>query len=238
MKKAVGIIGGMGPMATVELFHNIVKFTDAGKDSEHIHIYIDNNVNIPDRTASILFGGPSPVPYIVDSAKKLEQMGAELLAFPCNTLHYYWNEITQKVNVPIINMLEETAIFAREAGYEKVGLLATSATVHSGIYEKYLNRFGIYLILPDDEGQDEIMRLIYDGVKAGAETYNTCEFMKVIDRMCEKGASSFILGCTELPIAVYRYGLSMSYIDPSVILAKTLIRIAGYSLRNEKLLGR
>lgn len=129
MKKTIGIIGGMGPLATCDLFHRIIEITDASCDQEHIRVLIDNNTRIPDRTAAILHGGADPVEQMVISARGLQTMGADLLLIPCNTAHYFHKQVSDCVNVPVLHMLEETAKVASRKGIETVGLLATDGTI-------------------------------------------------------------------------------------------------------------
>ena len=165
MKKIVGIIGGMGPLATSDLFNKIIKYTDANKDSEHIHILIDNNTSIPDRSKFILNGGESPLNEIVSSAKKLENAGADFLIIPCNTSHYLYDEIIKKVNIPIVNMIDEVAKYLEKNNIKKVGLLATTGTIKSGIYKKYFDLHNIETIIPNEEEQEIVMSFIYDEIK-------------------------------------------------------------------------
>ena len=128
--KTVGIIGGMGPLATVDLFGKIVNLTDAKCDNDHIHILIDNNTYIPDRTSYILGDGENPIDELVKSAKRLKNMGADFLIMPCNTAHYFYNDIINNVSIPFINMIEETANYINNKNIKKVGLLSTTGTIN------------------------------------------------------------------------------------------------------------
>ena len=227
IKKTVGVMGGMGPLATADLISNIVAHTKAERDSDHVHLLIDCDGTVPDRTEAILHGGESPLVKLCTMAKNLEFMGADLIAISCNTSHYYYEEICEAINVPVINMIDETARFVARAGQKKVLLLATDATVKMGLYEKYLSRYGIETVYPDEEGQKAVMRLIYDCVKSGHYEFDTSEFKKKLKTV---GAEScpIILGCTELPIAFKHFAINeFLTIDPSVILAKAIIRAAG-----------
>ena len=109
MKKTIGIIGGMGPLATADLFTKIINLTKASKDSDHIHILIDNNPKIPDRTSAILYGTESPLPYLIESANRLVSAGADFLIIPCITSHGFYDELSDNVSIPILNIAEETA---------------------------------------------------------------------------------------------------------------------------------
>ena len=231
-KKVVGIIGGMGPGATALLFQKLIDYTDAKADSEHIHIIIDNNTEIPDRTTAILQGKDTPVPYICESGKKLVSCGAELLLIPCNTSHYFYDRIQQQLAVPVINMIEETARVCLKNGYTRVGVLATTGTCNTHTYDKELKKFGIESIYPDEEGQEKVMEIIYDQVKAGRKI-DASIIDHTLKKMTAKGAQAFILGCTELPFAIKNGDFGYHFLDSLDILAKRTIELAGYRLKNK-----
>lgn len=231
LKKTLGIIGGMGPLATAELFYNIIALTDTDSDAGHIHILIDNNPKIPDRTKAILEGHDLPYASILQTAQTLERMGADILLLPCNTSHVYYDRLCGQLRIPIINMIEEAAKHICQLDLKKVGLLATSGTIHSRLYENELEKCGIETILPTELGQAEVMSIIYNGVKAGADKYDTTALTDELNEMTAKGAQSFILGCTELPVAFAKYGINYPSIDPGIMLAKAAIIRAGYSVK-------
>ena len=141
-KKTLGIIGGMGPLATADIFNKIILFTDADCDEEHIHILIDNNPKIPNRTKAILEGNDKPFDFILESARKLENIGADILLIPCNTSHVYYDRLCESVKIPIINMIEETAKHVSDMKLKKVGLLATIGTIRAKLYEKAFEAYG------------------------------------------------------------------------------------------------
>ena len=148
MNKTIGIVGGMGPLATCDLYQKIIQVTQADKDQEHVRVCIDGNTRIPDRTAAILHKGRDPLPQMIKSAVRLEGMGADVLIMPCNTAHYFYKKLLPFVDIPFLNMLEETADAAVKMGITKAGLLATDGTVKSGVYEKAFQERGISLELP------------------------------------------------------------------------------------------
>lgn len=226
MKKTIGIIGGMGPLATADLFKKIITITPAKSDNEHIRVVIDNNTNIPDRTAAILGKGKDPVSEMVRSAVSLENIGADLLIMPCNTAHYFYERITPFVKIPFINMLEETAKEIKAKGIGKVGLLATSGTINSGVYSKMFEKYGIQELHPVGCDQEEVMRIIYDGVKAGNYDLDISGFLKVVDSLIAQGAEYLVLGCTELPLAFEMYNIKADTIDPTMILAQAAVKMA------------
>lgn len=231
-KKTVGIIGGMGPGATALLFQKLIGYTDAKSDAEHIHIVIDNNTAIPDRTTAILNGENTPALCICESGKKLEQFGADLLLIPCNTSHYFYDYIQEQLTIPVVNMIAETAKVCLKHGYTKVGVLATTGTCHTDTYARELVKFGIQTVYPDEDGQKKVMEVIYDQVKAGKKI-NASILDQTLKKMAAKGAQAFILGCTELPLAIKNGDFGYHFLDSLDILAKHAVEMAGYQLKKQ-----
>lgn len=230
-RKVLGIIGGMGPMATADLFIKIVEMTDAGCDAEHLHILIDNNTDIPDRTKSILSGSDEPLKFMAESADRLAAQGADILLLPCHTAHYYYDELQKRSRLPVINMLSVLVEASRSSGCRRLGLLATDGVVRSGIYDKAFAGSGVELIYPDKASQEALMRLIYEQVKAGKPA-DTSALDAALDDMSSRGAEAFILGCTELPL-VFSDRHGRHFIDPTALLAEAAIRAAGGSIKSK-----
>jgi aspartate racemase len=230
MKKKVGIIGGMGPEATLNFFRKIIEFTDAKSDQEHVNMIIDNNTNIQDRSVFILKGEPSPKEELIGTAKKLQNYGAEIIAMPCNTAHFFYEDIKSSIDIPIINMIEETANhILKEKKNKEIILLSTEGTYKSKIYEKVFKRKDLDLIIPSKNHQKKIMDLIYKVKKNEKINYSKVnEILKQIKVSDE----IFLLGCTELPIIFQNQKISEEYIDTVEILAKEVVLKAGYKLKN------
>lgn len=218
----------MGPLATVKLFEKIVLLTNAETDQEHLHILVDNNTSIPDRTDFILGKtSTNPIEQLILSAKKLESMGADFLIMPCNTAHYFFNDLVKAVTIPVVNMIEETAKYICET-YENintVGLLSTEATANKQLYENIFNNYGLNIIKPSIESQNNITELIYS-IKSGIEYKYISKVYSVMKEIENKGTDLFILGCTELPIAVDLYKIEGTFIDTLEILALKSIEYA------------
>lgn len=229
-KKVVGIIGGMGPAATALLFQKLIGHTDAKTDAEHMHILIDNNTQIPDRTAAIMAGETTPVEYICESGRKLIGCGAQLLLIPCNTSHYFYEEIQSRLQAPVMNMIAETAGVCQVYGYRKVGVLATTGTCRTHTYDRELKKLGIETVYPEEQGQKKVMEIIYDQVKAG-KTPDPSILTGTLQTMSRCGAQAFILGCTELPMAFADGDLGYHFLDSLDILAKRAVEAAGYPLK-------
>ena len=234
MKKSIGILGGMGPLATADLFRKIVLLTDAARDNDHIRVYIDDNASIPDRTAAILSGGADPLPAMTDSLRKLEACGADCIIMPCNTAHYFLPRLQALTEIPFLSMLEATAraCAARFPG-KTAAVLATKGTLSAGLYQAALEKEGVSFLIPEDAEQDALMRVIYDGVKAGKgpEDYQA-DMLSVVEALTARGADYFILGCTELPLAAQAISLPQPTVDPTAELAKAAIRFCGYSAKD------
>ena len=236
MKKTIGILGGMGPLATADLYHKMVVLTNAAGDNEHIRVYIDSNTSIPDRTAAILSGGEDPLPAMTDSLRKLEQCGADFVIMPCNTAHYFLPELAKRTELPFVSMIEATAEACRTQFCGKTAaILATAGTLSVNLYQDALLTKGVDFLVPDEAEKEALMEVIYQGVKAGAspEAYRAA-FLSVVEGMGRRGADYFILGCTELPLAVRLLGLTnLPSVDPTGELAKAAIRASGHFVRGE-----
>ena len=156
---------------------------------------------------------------------------ADCLIMPCNTAHCYHSQLQKTVHIPLLNMLELTCQAMADSGIRLAGLLATNGTVQTGVYAQMAERFGITLLTPDPEGQAAVMELIYQGVKAGAETFDTEKVCRAVDALRRCGAETIVLGCTELPLAVELYHLTFPSVDPTLELAKGAIRFVGGAAR-------
>ncbi|WP_415945581.1 aspartate/glutamate racemase family protein [Selenomonas montiformis] len=230
--KTIGIIGGMGPMATADLMQKIILGTDAREDQDHIPMLIDNNTAIPDRTAAILGQGPSPVPELLRSADRLTRAGADFLIMGCNTAHYFLPLMMPYLKIPVISMIDAAARFCQRQGYRKIGLLASAGTCHAGVYQRALQHAGIRIIQPDERQEIAVHDMIYHGVKAGCSAYDTTAVRRVLSEMEAAGAEAFLLGCTEIPVAVSMYHLEGRFIDATEVLAEEAIEAAGARSKN------
>ena len=235
MRKTIGILGGMGPLATCDLFSKIIQITDASCDQEHVRICIDNNTEISDRTNAIIRHGKDPVPEMVKSAVRLQSFGADVLIMPCNTAHYFYDRILPFVDIPFLSMIDETAKAISDRGLRKIGLLATDGTLQTAVYEKAFKKRGISIMVPPPENQVHIMDLIYNGVKAGNKEIDTKPTKKTIEDLFRKGAQTLVLGCTELPVAFDLYGFDYPKTDPTLILASRAVQFVGAKVKKEYL---
>lgn len=233
----VGVVGGVGPAATVDFMQKIVRNTPAVRDQDHIKVLVEQNPQIPDRTENLVGSGADPTVSLYATCKKLEDGDADIIAIPCNTAHAFVERIQPYLNVPIVNMLTVTADYLRETFPTlcEVGLLATTGTIASGVYERSLTAAGLVQVTPAPPLQARVMRAIYGprGVKAGY-TSGECmdDIVAACDALMERGCQVIILGCTELPLLlpqgkrVSASGRAAWLADPTEILAKRCVAYA------------
>lgn len=228
-EKILGIIGGMGPEATAQLYMKMIKATKVKRDQDHFRIIIDSNPKIPDRTKAILGLGESPVPYIIETAKNLEKMGVDIACIPCMTSHYFFDEIQAGVDMKIMNAFEELNNYLKKnfEGIVNIGVLATTGTRNTKIFEKYLSDMKI--IYPDERFQsDYVMEAIYGegtGIKSGVTEGRPVELLiEAGKNVIEKGAEVVILGCTEIGLVLKKDSLSKPSIDPMDVMAEFMVR--------------
>ncbi len=234
MKKTIGILGGMGPLATADLYRKIVLLTDAGCDNDHIRVFIDSNCRIPDRTAAILSGGADPLPEMASALRNLEKCGAACIIMPCNTAHYFLPALQAQTAIPFISMLEATAR-ACAAAYpgKRAAILATRGTLATGLYERALEKEGVDFLLPEEPQRDVLMHLIYEVVKAARPLAPEADlWAQLLEQLRRAGADYFILGCTELPIIADTLPAPGPFIDPTAELAKAAICFCGYGVKS------
>jgi len=226
--RMIGILGGMGPEATLDLYRYIIELTPASKDQDHIRVLIYSNPKIPERTKSIVGDGKSPLADLIESAKLLEKAGADIIAMPCNTAHYFLPRMQPQVSIPILDMIEETCRKLRETLPEirTVGLLAAIGTVHSGLYHRALERARIEVLTPSETDQATIQAAIGQ-VKAGAAGRLTREtFQSIGAQLVAAGAGAVILGCTEIPLAFDPGDVDYPSINSARILAEAAVKWA------------
>lgn len=226
IKNKIGIIGGMGPEATIQLQRNILKSTPAKKDQDHLEVFTINNPNIPDRTNFILKNEDDPYPMILDAAKKLEFSGANFLAISCNTAHIFADNLRKDISIPFIDMVDETKEFIKVnyPGSKRIGLLATTGTIVSNIYTSRLEREGFDIITPASKVQkDFVMKAIYE-IKSGKKSNPKILLEAAASYLVSRGADIIIMGCTEIPLTLKQENVSYVVIDPLKILSETLVK--------------
>lgn len=228
----VGVLGGLGPMATVYFYDLVVEMTDAKNDQEHVDMIIMNRASTPDRTAYIIGKSDrSPLDVLIKDAKRLEKAGANFLVLTCNTAHYFYKEISESISIPLLNMIEETVDYAIDQKHKKIGILATTGNIKTELYQNMCKQKGVDFFVLDEEYQNKVMKIIYDDVKAGKKA-NMKEFDEIIDKVKENGCDCVILGCTELSIIKKDENLDDNFfVDSSEVLAMNTIIKSGRKLK-------
>lgn len=223
----LGVIGGLGPMATAYFMELVTSMTDAACDQEHMRMLIYSIPDTPDRTRFILGrSGESPLPSIVAAGRALRSLGADVIAVPCITAHYFHREIEEGVGVRMLNAIGDCADFLKANGVTNAGLMATEGTVHTGLFQRELERRGIALTVPDEEGQRAVTSLIYDDVKRGRQP-DMASFGRVKDALRQQGAEVVLLGCTELSVIKRDNDVGSGVLDVMEVLACSAITACG-----------
>ena len=231
-ERVIGILGGMGPEATLNCFDKILRNTPAHTDQDHLQIIIANNPKIPDRTQAVLDNGPSPLPLLIKGCASLQKAGADFFIIPCVTAHYFVDELKNVAERPILSILDVVveAIGRQNPEMKKVGLLGTNGTVQSGIFQKRLATANIGIVTCTDKVQQQVMGAIYD-IKMDKPSRSrkeiTRELAGAARHLIEQGAQGIIAGCTEIPLALTQADVTIPYFDSLSILARAAIREAG-----------
>lgn len=235
--RKIGVLGGVGPAATVDFTDKIVRNTPSSCDQEHVKVVVEMNPQIPDRTAHLIGNGIDPCVEIFATCRQLELDAADFIAIPCNTAHAYIARVQPYLGIPVVNMLAETVayIVKQHPQRRRVGLLGTSGTIASRVYHGFVEAAGLELLVPDAAHQALVMRAIYGehGVKAGF-TAGQCrdDLMRALEHIVGQGAEIVLLGCTELPLIQamdedYPVGAErIVLLDPTTILARRCVTLA------------
>ena len=231
-EKTVGIIGGMGPQATIDLMQRILRLTPAPEgrdmdDIDHIRCLVDNNPKIPSRIKAIIDkDGVDPGPFIADMAKGLESWGADFLAIPCNTAHYYYDIVQSAVNIPVINLIDIVCnhIKTHFPDHDKIGILASTAVKITQLYSNKLKRLDIKDVWPDSDHQAILLKVIKEIKKGNMDSRVQNDYAQVCDNLLQKGVKTAVIACTEL--SILKGKASINTVDAAEILAKEVVRQA------------
>lgn len=224
----VGIIGGMGPEATVDLMQRVIAATPANDDADHIRMLVDNDPKVPSRIKALVEGtGENPGPYMAKMAQGLERGGADFLVIPCNTAHRFYSDVESAVSVPVLNLLELAAAKIHQSypEIERVGLLASTAVQLTNLYTTAMDKQGIKPIFPDDDFQQNVMTLI-KAVKAKNQTENMiAQFNEAAENLEDQGAGCLLIACTELSVIADSLKSHLPIFDAAQILAEEVVRL-------------
>jgi aspartate racemase len=232
IERIIGVLGGMGPEATLSLFQKIIKNTEAVRDQDHLRVLIDNNPKIPDRTPAILGSGENPLPMMIETARVLERAGAGFIVIPCVSAHYFLDGLREGVDIPVISVIEEVVaeVEIKVPDAKRIGLMATTGTIRAGLFQNRLREIGVEVLVPSSEDQEGlVMSAIYgeSGIKAGfVSSENKEKILRASRALIAKGAQGVIGGCTEVPLAVQQGDMEVPFFDSLDILALAAIRLA------------
>lgn len=233
-RKILGVLGGMGPLATQLFYKMIITKTDAGCDQDHLNMIILSHATMPDRTKEILEGRSEELLELLTAdAAMLEANGAAAIAIPCNTSHVLLPRLQERINIPIIDMVEETVRYiarTRSGDHCRIAVLATDGTINTGLYQKTLERAGFVPVVPSPDAQKLVMKIIYDGVKNGG-AINFAEFLEIQKEIFEQDCQAAILACTELSCFKEMYNLPGFYIDAMEVLTEQSILACGGKIK-------
>lgn len=225
--KTLGVIGGLGPMATAFFMQMVIEMTDADTDQEHIEMLIHSCPSIPDRTGYILGESrENPAPKMIEIGRALASQKADVIAIPCITANYFYRELTEAIPVPIINTIEEIRDYLVARGVRSAGLMATTGTVRSGLFQKVFAGSGCELVLPDSRRQEDVMHLIYKNIKA-SKPVDMNRFFGISRDLRADGAQVIVLGCTELSMIRRDFEIGGGYLDAMQLLAKCSVERCG-----------
>ena len=221
----LGILGGLGPMSGIYFCEMLTQHTYAQKDSDHLNFLLSSRADTPDRSSFILgLSSEDPTPRMRSEAKRLEAAGAELLVIPCNTAHYFYSKVAEAVDIPILNIIEETAKLCAIEKTKKVGVLATEGTISSGAYKDIFNSYGIEIAALMNDEQNFITETIFDRIKSGLKP-DTKRFIALCDKLFNNGCERIILGCTELSLIKKEHTLPNYVIDSLEVLCISALKI-------------
>lgn len=227
-QKTAGVLGGMGPEATVDFMARVIAHTDADCDQDHVRMLVDHNPHVPNRQDAILHGGQDPAAVLADMAADLEAAGADFLVIPCNTAYVYQDAILAATHIPLISIIGVSIAAAQERapGAERIGLLATDGCLQSGIYQAGLEAAGLEMELPSKAELGELMALIKT-IKGGKHTEKTARGMEALaEALASRGAGAIIAGCTEIPLVLGNDAVSVPLVSSTDALAEITVKLA------------
>lgn len=235
----VGVLGGVGPLATVSFMQRVIDLTQASTDQDHVDMIVWQHASIPDRTAYLLGRSTdNPLPVMIDDARRLEAAGVALLAMPCNTAHFFYDQIAASIAIPLLNIVSEAvdAAIGRVGRLTRLGVLATDGTVATGTYERACQARGLEALTPEPDVQSEVMDIIYHGVKAGRPVARQ-RLAGVVDHLRQRGCQAVVLGCTELSVLGHQHGTDDDVVDSLDVLARVTIERSGRAVVRDQVGG-
>jgi len=229
----LGVIGGLGPLATAYYYELLTKMSDVHYDQEHLEVFIHSCPQIPDRTGYILdHHKENPIGDLIKVGQGLEKLGADYLAIPCITAHYFHEELSQAIHVPIIHLVHEVGKYLEKKQVQSVGIMATTGTITTQLFQNELKSRGMKVVIPEAERQEDVMHLIYQNIKSGRDI-EMDRFERVSCELFHQGAEVIILGCTELSIIKKEKHLDERYLDAMELLAAVALQKCQIKIKEE-----
>ncbi len=226
-EKIPGILGGMGPEATIDLMQKIILHTPAIDDIDHIRCIIDNNPKIPSRIRAILVGdGENPGPVMADMAKRLERWGADFIVIPCNTAHQYYPYVAEAVSIPVVHLIDLVVeqVVEQKKNIEAIGILGSNTIIKTQLYASRFAKRGVQAVYPVEKFQENLFQIIRRVKKGETGRDIRSEFISIAQHLESKGVKTVILGCTEL--GIISDNLPVQCIDAADVLAREVVAVA------------
>lgn len=229
--KLVGVIGGLGPKATTYFMNMVIDYTYTECDQDNVDMIVCQTSSTPDRTAYILENSnDNPLKKMKDNALLLQNIGCDFLVMPCNTSCYFYDEMEKGLDIKLYNIVFETLKECQRLGAKKIGLMATTGTIQSKVYEKYLD-YDAQIFIPSSDIQEEVMKVIYDGVKKNLPV-DKKKFIEIINYFKDNGCDRVVMGCTELSVALKDLEIQDDAVTDSLtVLALKTIKESGKKLK-------
>lgn len=220
-RRLIGVLGGMGPLATVDFMQKVIEATPAKHDQDHVPLIVYSVPQIPDRVGAAVAGTDEPLPAMLTGIRTLEQAGVEAIAIACNTAHAWYDQLAASTKVPIIHMAQ-AVIDAAPQNNKPVALMATIGTLQAGIYQRYFEKAGWLAFVPKKPDQDMILDAIA-AVKRGEIERARASFDIAAASLLSSGADRLLLACTELPVAAKGSVHEARCLDATVCLAQACV---------------
>lgn len=222
--QTIGVLGGMGPTATIDFMRMVIELTEADRDQDHIRMVVDHNPKVPNRQAAMLFDGPDPSPVISEMGRRLEAAGADFLVMPCNSAHSFIDQLAKSTAIPFISIVLATA--DASTCFQRVAVLATDGCLASGLYQNALAQRGVEVVTPSDEQLADLMVLI-GRVKAGDTGDRVrASMQRIAKELLAVGAQAVIAGCTEIPLVLDSDAIGAPVLSSTEELAKVAVKMA------------
>lgn len=223
--QSIGVIGGLGPEATLDFFARVLKRTPAQQDQDHLHLIINNNPKVPNRNEALAGTGPSAEIALFESAKALERAGASVLVMVCNTAHAYQSAIKKAVSIPFISMIDEVVTACLKQTVTTVGVLAADGCLQASLYQTAFAKQGVQTLSLHPNDQAAFMQLMYQ-IKAGKKEATQADMQNLAESLVQQGAQSIIAGCTEVPLVLKQNDLNVPLIDSTHVLIDAIFHYA------------